>query len=38
MLPIVERVGAFEIKFQAKTHVEMMKFLRFVTKYNATDN
>jgi D-aminopeptidase len=37
LLPIAKRTGAYEIQYQAKNYVEVMKFLRFVTKYNATD-
>jgi len=34
-LPIVQRVGAYEIQYAASDMVEIMKFLRFITKYNC---
>jgi len=34
-LPIVKRVGAFEIEYEAEDMVQVSKFLRFITKYDC---
>jgi len=37
LLPFIKRVSGFEIEFTADSHQKIMRFLRFITKYNCTD-